>query len=82
MKQNDDLKGLAGAIRAAGPYVNASYTLIAAIAMFGLAGWWLDSRYNTEPLFLIIGLFFGLGIGFYSFIKVMINTEKSEKKEK
>ena len=30
--------------------------------MFGLAGRWLDRRYATSPLFLILGLFLSLAI--------------------
>ena len=78
MKQDEELSGLGKAFRIAGPYINASYTLIAAIAMFGLAGWWIDGKLDTKPFILIVGLFFGLGIGFYNFIKILMRLDKKE----
>ena len=36
------------------------------IGIFG--GRWLDSRWGTEPIFLIIGLFIGLAAGIYSML--------------
>ncbi|MCM3567209.1 AtpZ/AtpI family protein [Neobacillus mesonae] len=36
------------------------------IGVFG--GKWLDQYWGTEPVFLIIGLFVGLGAGIYSMV--------------
>ncbi len=36
------------------------------IGVFG--GMWLDQRFETEPVFLIIGLFTGLTAGIYTMI--------------
>lgn len=80
MKHGQEISGLAKAFRSAGPYINITYTLIASLAMFGLAGWWLDDRMKTNPLFFIVGLFVGLGIGFYSFFKSITKLENRDKK--
>jgi ATP synthase protein I len=67
---------MVGAWRKAAPYINATYVLMAAIFLFGLIGWWLDREWATKPLFFIIGLFSGLGVGFYSFFKTMQKLER------
>lgn len=36
------------------------------IGIFG--GRWLDSQWDTEPIFLIVGLFIGLATGVYSML--------------
>ena len=66
-----ELSDLAKAFRKAAPYINSTYVLIAAVALFGLLGYWLDSYTGTVPLFFIIGLFLGLITGFYNFYKVI-----------
>ncbi|MCM3705389.1 MULTISPECIES: AtpZ/AtpI family protein [Bacillaceae] len=35
------------------------------------AGRWLDSKAATEPLFLLIGLFIGLGAGIYAMLRLI-----------
>jgi F0F1-type ATP synthase assembly protein I len=57
--------------RKAGPYVNIAYLLIGAIALFGWLGFEFDLHYKTQPIGLIIGLFFGFGLGFYNMVKVL-----------
>lgn len=36
------------------------------IALFAVAGNWLDGRLGTQPLFVLLGVFLGFGGGFYS----------------
>jgi ATP synthase protein I len=62
---------LSGAYRRAAPYLNISYILISSIILFGIGGWWIDGKMQTRPLFFILGLFAGLGVGFYSFFKTL-----------
>ncbi len=71
-----DLSDLAKAFRKAAPYINSTYVLIAAVALFGLLGYWLDSYTGTGPLFFIIGLFLGMISGFYNFYKVIQQLSK------
>ncbi|KIL43300.1 hypothetical protein KR50_37030 [Jeotgalibacillus campisalis] len=35
------------------------------------AGRWLDQKWNTEPLFLIIGLLLGLSTGIYAMLRTV-----------
>lgn len=37
-----------------------------------LAGRWLDSKFNTEPLLVIVGLILGLTIAFYGVYRMLL----------
>ena len=41
------------------------FQFAAALIAFGYAGQWLDRMFNTAPIFLMIGVFFGGGGTFY-----------------
>lgn len=66
--------------RKAAPYLNSVYTFMASIGLFGYAGYWIDKKFASKPLFLLIGLFCGMGIGFYQFYRVLMAEEKRDKK--
>ena len=77
-KQNPGrLNDAVSAYRKAAPYINATYVFISAIILFGFIGWWIDNKLQSAPLFIIIGLFVGLGGGFYSLIKTVQKLEKN-----
>jgi len=59
-------------LRESGPYASASYTLIGAILLLGMAGYFLDRWLNTTPWLFLIGLLLGLVIGFYEMAKVVL----------
>ena len=40
--------------------------LIVGMVAFGLLGWWVDRRYETQPWFLVAGILVGLIGGLYS----------------
>lgn len=48
-----------------------SFGLTAALLVAGgvVGGRWLDGRMGTTPLFAVVGLFLGLGIGGFIFIR-------------
>ncbi|NQU28015.1 MAG: AtpZ/AtpI family protein [Candidatus Marinimicrobia bacterium] len=58
-------------LRSAGPAASASYTLIGAVIILGLVGYWLDKWLNTSPWLLFSGLILGLVVGFYELAKVI-----------
>ncbi len=70
------LNDAVSAYRKAAPYINATYVFISSILLFAFIGWWIDKKMQSAPLFIIIGLFVGLGLGFYSFIKTVQKLEK------
>ena len=54
-------------------------TLAIAVLLGVFIGRWLDSKLGTTPLFLLIGVFWGLGGSFYSlFLQVKKLQEKDE----
>jgi F0F1-type ATP synthase assembly protein I len=62
--------------RKAGPFLNIVYVLIGAVGLFTCIGYFLDQKWNVSPLFLLIGIFIGLGLGFYNMIKVIQQMER------
>ena len=58
-----------------GPAASASYSLLASILIFTFLGWYLDLKYNSSPIWVLIGVFLGLVIGFYGLLKV-VNAKK------
>jgi len=36
------------------------------------AGRWLDSRLDTEPVFVIVGLFLGIAVAFYGVYQMLL----------
>ncbi len=52
------------------------------MALPGLGGYWLDGRMGTGPLWLILGVFLGVGTGVYSLVKLTKQLEAANKKKK
>ena len=82
-KQNQDkkrsqLSNLSVAYRKAVPYLNLAYVLIASILMMSAIGWFGDKYFQTKPVLTIIGIFSGLGLGFYNFFKSIERLEKDK----
>ncbi|MBD3226224.1 MAG: hypothetical protein GF313_15965 [Caldithrix sp.] len=64
------------AYQKAGPYLTIAYVFIGGILFFGFVGYYIDQKSHLEPLFLILGVFLGLGLGFYHMIKTIQNMER------
>ncbi|WP_232369476.1 AtpZ/AtpI family protein [Leptospira abararensis] len=47
----------------------AGFEFVSSIALFVVGGYYLDEYLKTEPLWLLIGFFFGFILAFYSLIK-------------
>ena len=47
-------------------YSNLGFQVMATLFLFGGIGYYIDFKYNYEPLFLIIGLLLGCSIAMYS----------------
>ncbi len=54
-----------------GRYTGLGLQLVAALALFGVVGWWLDGRLGTAPWLFILGLLFGAALGFYSLLRAV-----------
>lgn len=60
--------------RAVGVATSLGVTLALLTAGGVLGGRWLDGRMHTAPLFTIIGLVLGLGLGFTAFVREVVRV--------
>jgi F0F1-type ATP synthase assembly protein I len=58
-------------VRKSAPAAAAGYTLIGAILLLGLIGYWVDRWSGHSPWFLLGGLLLGIIIGFYNLAMVI-----------
>lgn len=79
-RQDDDFatpaRGLQAALKSAGPVIAASYSLIGAIVLLGGAGYFGDRWLGTEPWLLVIGLLFGVVVGFYELARIVWRRDR------
>ena len=62
----------------AGAYIGSGMQFAATIALGLFAGWWLDERLSTTPLFLIAGTILGAVAGFiYLYRNLTRGTDES-----
>jgi F0F1-type ATP synthase assembly protein I len=50
-------------------FTGVGFEFVAAVAGFGLVGYWIDRRYDTDPWGVIIGVALGLIGGTYNLIR-------------
>lgn len=55
--------------RGAGDAFAAAFEMVATPALFGLAGWWLDTRLGTFPLVTLIAVLVVFGYGVWRFAR-------------
>lgn len=48
------------------------------IIVFALLGYWVDTEYNSQPTWMVVGLFVGLVVGVYNFWKIIRNLNRNE----
>jgi F0F1-type ATP synthase assembly protein I len=44
-------------------------------------GWWLDDKFATTPLFLLLGTLLGAGGGFYKLYRTLMDLDERRKRE-
>ncbi len=44
-----------------------------------LGGLWLDSKFGTEPILVIVGLIFGLVVAFYGVYRMLLPLMRSKR---
>lgn len=65
-----------------GKYIQFGSQLGFSMALPILAGFWLDSKFETSPWFLIIGIFLGAASAVWTVIKLAIDLDTQEKIKK
>ena len=66
-------------MRASGQHLGYGLTLALSVLLFLGGGAWLDSKFGTSPLLLLVGAFVGAGAGFYSlYYHIVIEPKKQE----
>lgn len=74
------LSNLAAGYRKAAPYIGAAWTLVAAIAAFAGAGYWLDKKMeNQTPWFTLVGALLGITGGLISFLRTALGLGTTRK---
>lgn len=69
------LSNLAEGYQKASPYIAASTSLVAAVAVFMGLGYWLDKKVGTRvPWFTMLGALVGATGGFISFFRTVLGT--------
>ena len=64
----------------AGAYISSGVTFAATIVFCLFAGWWLDERWSTSPLFLVSGIVLGSVAGFYHLYKTLTAEEPNRRR--
>lgn len=63
----------------AGPYLGLGTQLAATIALMTFLGIYLDNKFDTKPVYILICTFFGAFAGLYNFIKNINELDKKNK---
>ena len=53
-------------------FAGIGWFIASAIVLGTLGGVWLDGRFGTAPLFILLGLALGLGTGFYGIYRMIV----------
>jgi F0F1-type ATP synthase assembly protein I len=67
---------------AAAKYGGLGFQFAASIILFLYAGRWLDRKLDSEPWFLILGVFTGAGAAFYSMYRTLMADQRREDEER
>jgi F0F1-type ATP synthase assembly protein I len=65
-----------------GPYLGLGTQLAAAIILMFFLGRWLDTKFNSTPLMILICSFIGGFAGIYNFIKTVLQLNQKKKIDK
>jgi len=58
-------------MRQLAPYLNLGTQMAATILVLGGAGWWIDSKWQSAPWGLIVGLMLGAAVGLTQFLRMI-----------
>jgi F0F1-type ATP synthase assembly protein I len=75
-------KSVAESMQQVGPYLGLGTQLAATIVVMFFLGRWLDEKFNTFPILILIFTFGGAATGLYNFIKTVLELNEKRKKGK
>lgn len=64
-----------------GPYLGLGTQLAASIILMFFLGRWLDEKFNSTPLMILICSFIGGFAGIYNFIHTVLQLNKKKKND-
>ena len=70
------------AYRTVGPYLTLGIQLVVTILLCVYAGHWADGKFDTEPIFTLVGGLFGIAAGFYHFFKEVLGWDRKDGDDK
>jgi len=62
-------------------YSGHGLTIALSTGLFLLAGWWLDGKAGTRPLFAIAGALLGAAAGFYSLLQHLLFLPRQKEED-
>lgn len=73
---DEELSSAAKQMRAAEPYISAVWKLVGGAVVGVLGGYWLDRWLGTTPWMLVALSLVGISVGFYAFLRAMLQLSK------
>jgi F0F1-type ATP synthase assembly protein I len=70
--------GASGEGPGAGAYAGFGMQFVVALLLFLYLGQWVDRRFGTSPVFLLIGIFVGAGGSFYAMYRKLMAAQARE----
>ncbi len=67
-------------IRNVGPYIGLGTQLAITVLLMFFIGYWLDGKFNTLPLFVLVFSLFGSFAALYNFIRSVLQLNERKKK--
>lgn len=61
-----------------GSFAGAGLQFAISLVLFLLLGQWIDRKFGTSPIFLIVGVFIGGGAAFYSMYRKLSAAQKAD----
>ena len=75
-------KTTAESLKEAAPYLGLGVQLAATTALLAFIGIFLDNKFDTKPIWILVCTFFGAFAGLYNFIKNVLNINNKKEKKK
>lgn len=75
-------KSVSESLREAAPYLSLGVQLAMTVALLAFIGNFLDNKFSTKPVFILICTFFGAFAGMYNFIIKSISRSNKRKNDK